>query len=48
MSWIWFNFAALIVFFALVLHGAPMFPVSAGIAGAAVLNYFRKRGAART
>lgn len=45
MNWLWFNLAACIAFFALVLHGAPVFPVLFGIAGAAVLNFLRKRKA---
>jgi len=43
MSWIWFNFAALIVFFALVLHGAPILPVAIGVAAAAMLNFGRRK-----
>jgi hypothetical protein len=43
MNWIWFNFAALLVFLALVLHGAPAIPVAAGIAGAALLNSRRRK-----
>lgn len=43
MNWIWFNFAALVVFLALVLHGAPAVPVGAGIAGAALLNLRRRK-----
>jgi hypothetical protein len=43
MTWIWFNFAALVVFLALVLHGAPALPVAAGIAGAALLNLHRRK-----
>lgn len=45
MNWLWFNLAACIAFFALVLHGAPFIPVLIGIGGAAALNYFRKRKA---
>jgi hypothetical protein len=43
MKWIWFNFAALIAFFSLVLHGAPWVPVLAGIGLAAAANYYRLR-----
>lgn len=43
MNWFWFNLAALIVFFALVLHGAPLFPVAVGVAGAALLNLRRRK-----
>lgn len=43
MKWLWFNFAALIAFFALVLHGAPWMPVLAGIGLAAGVNHLRLR-----
>jgi hypothetical protein len=43
INWIWFNFAALIVFLALVIHGAPLVPVAAGVAGAALLNLRRRK-----
>ena len=43
MNWIWFNFAALVVFLALVLHGAPTAPVAFGVAGAALLNLRRRK-----
>ena len=41
MKWFWFNFAAVIAFFALVLHGAPWAPVLAGVGLAAAANYMR-------
>jgi hypothetical protein len=43
MRLLWFNLAALIVFFALVFNGAPVLPVLAGVLGAAGLNYWRHR-----
>ncbi|MBN9662742.1 MAG: hypothetical protein J0H49_31375 [Acidobacteria bacterium] len=45
MNWLWFNIAACIAFFALVMHGAPFLPVLIGIAGAALLNLQKKRKA---
>ncbi|MGJ5815399.1 hypothetical protein [Paludibaculum fermentans] len=45
MNWLWFNMAACIAFFALVLHGAPFLPVLIGISGAALLNRHKKRKA---
>ncbi|MBI4891237.1 MAG: hypothetical protein HY821_11485 [Acidobacteria bacterium] len=46
MKWIWFNAAALIVFFALVLRGVPVFPVLLGIGLSAATNYYRLRSRA--
>ncbi len=43
MKWLWFNLAALIVFFSLVLHGAPWFSVLAGVVLAAAANHLRLR-----
>lgn len=39
----WLNAPALIVFLALVLHGAPALPVAAGVAGALLLGRARAR-----
>lgn len=41
MKWFWFNFAAVIAFFSLVLHGAPLVPVLAGVGLAAAANRTR-------
>jgi hypothetical protein len=46
MKWLWFNLAALIVFFALVLHGAPFIPVLAGVILVALWNYMKYRARA--
>jgi hypothetical protein len=45
MKALWFNVAALVVFFGLVLNGAPVLPVLAGVLGAAGLNFWRQRHA---
>ncbi len=45
MNWLWFNMAACIAVFALVMHGAPFVPVLVGVGGAALLNLHKKRKA---
>jgi hypothetical protein len=48
MTWFWFNFAAIIVFLALCLHGAPLLPVLGGIGGACAIQFFRRRRGRRS
>ena len=45
MKWYWFYIASVLAFFALVLNGAPIVPVVAGIAASAALFWLRKRNA---
>ena len=39
---LWFNLSALLVGFALILHGAPPLPVLLGIAAAGLVSFFRR------
>jgi len=45
MKWYWFYLAAVLAVLALVLNGAPVFPVLAGVAVSALIFWMRGRKA---
>jgi len=47
MKWMWFYVASVLAFFALVLNGAPLVPVLAGIGAVALLNWRKHKLAVR-